>query len=191
MKKVLLVSLNRSEYSRLRSVVRALLQEKEIDLRVVGLSSKYANNEILFQQDKFPFHYSVKIDIDERSPFKTACAISQIVKECARIFHNEKPDVVLVLGDRYEAFGAVTAAAYQGLFIAHIQGGEVSGTLDEHTRHAITKLAHVHFPSTPKAAERIVRLGERPDMIHMVGCPGTDALLETSVKDFETMRYEM
>ncbi len=80
----------------------------------------------------------------------------------------------MLIGDRYETLAAAIAAGYMNICIAHIQGGEVSGSIDESARHAISKFAHFHFPSTPRAAEYLVRMGERPETILAVGCPGSD-----------------
>jgi len=96
------------------------------------------------------------------------------VVEFASEFQRLKPDLVLLIGDRYEALAAALAAAYMNICIAHIQGGEVSGSIDESTRHAITKFAHFHFPSTRRSAEYLIRMGENPKTILAVGCPSSD-----------------
>ena len=98
------------------------------------------------------------------------------VVEFASEFQRLKPDLVLLIGDRYEALAAALAAAYMNLCIAHIQGGEVSGSIDESARHAISKFAHYHFPSTRSAAY-LRRMGERPDTILAIGCPSSDIAL--------------
>ena len=94
--------------------------------------------------------------------------------EFASEFHRLKPDVVVLIGDRYEALAAAIAAAYMNITLVHIQGGEVSGSIDESARHAISKFAHFHFPSTKRSAEYLVRMGERPDTILGTGCPSSD-----------------
>ena len=94
--------------------------------------------------------------------------------EFASEFQRSKPDVILLIGDRYEALAAVIAAAYMNICIAHIQGGEVSGSIDESTRHALTKFSHFHFPSTRRSVEYLIRMGEDPKTILAVGCPSSD-----------------
>ncbi len=96
------------------------------------------------------------------------------VVEFASEFQRQKPDVVLLIGDRYEALSAAIAAAYMNICIVHVQGGEVSGSIDESARHAISKFAQFHFPSTPRAANYLLRMGESPQSILGVGCPGSD-----------------
>jgi UDP-hydrolysing UDP-N-acetyl-D-glucosamine 2-epimerase len=100
------------------------------------------------------------------------------VIEFANEFQRLDPDIVLIIGDRYEALAATIAAAFLNKCIAHVQGGEVSGSIDESTRHAISKFAHFHFPGTQRAAEYLTRMGERPDTILAIGCPSGDIALE-------------
>jgi UDP-hydrolysing UDP-N-acetyl-D-glucosamine 2-epimerase len=96
------------------------------------------------------------------------------VTEFASEFQRLKPDVVLIIGDRYEALSAALAAAYMNITIVHMQGGEVSGSIDESARHCITKLAHFHYPATQRSKEYLVRMGEREDTVLGVGCPSSD-----------------
>ena len=91
--------------------------------------------------------------------------------ELPTVFEKLQPDVVVTVGDRFETMATTLAAAYMNIPIAHTMGGEVSGTIDESIRHAVTKFAHVHFPASNQAKDRIIKLGEDPSMVHMVGCP--------------------
>lgn len=100
----------------------------------------------------------------------------------AQAFETLKPDVVVVLGDRVEAFAAATAAALSNILVAHIHGGDKSrGGLDESMRHAITKLAHIHFAASEESAQRILRMGEEPRRVFVVGAPGLDDILTTQL----------
>ena len=94
------------------------------------------------------------------------------------IFAHAKPDVVLTVGDRFETMATTLAAAYMNIPIAHTMGGEVSGTIDESIRHAVTKFAHIHFPASSEARDRIIRLGECEEHIFLVGCPRVDLVSE-------------
>jgi UDP-hydrolysing UDP-N-acetyl-D-glucosamine 2-epimerase len=98
--------------------------------------------------------------------------------ELPTIFGMLKPDVVVSVGDRFETMATAVAAAYMNIPVAHTMGGEVSGTIDESIRHAVTKLSHLHFPANTAAAERIVRMGEDPTTVHVVGCPRIDLVAE-------------
>ena len=124
--------------------------------------------------DGFPIDGEIYIELEGSTPATMAKSVGFGVIEFASEFHRLKPDVVLLIGDRYEALAAAIAAAYMNIPIVHIQGGEVSGSIDESARHAITKFAHFHFPSTRRAAEYLVRMGERPDTILGTGCPSSD-----------------
>ena len=109
---------------------------------------------------------------------------------------SEKPDVVLVHGDRFDALGAAIAASNMGIHVVHIEGGEVSGTIDEAIRHSVSKFAHIHFVSNEKSKERVCQLGEDPDYIFVTGSPETDVLLGedlpslTEVKDRYDIDFE-
>jgi len=130
------------------------------------------------EADGFPVDGEVYIELEGSTPATMAKSVGFGVVEFASELQRLKPDLVLLIGDRYEALSAAVAAAYMNICIAHVQGGEVSGSIDESARHAITKLAHFHFPSTARSAEYLVRMGERPDTILGVGCPSSDIALE-------------
>jgi len=106
-------------------------------------------------------------------------------------FENQRPDLVVVHGDRFEAFAAATAASMMNIHVAHIQGGEITGTIDEHLRHAITKLSHFHFPSDEISKKRICELGERTDHVFNTGCPSVDILLSTPEYSFEELKKSL
>jgi UDP-hydrolysing UDP-N-acetyl-D-glucosamine 2-epimerase len=98
--------------------------------------------------------------------------------ELATVFDNLKPDVVVTVADRYETLATAVAASYMNIPVAHVQGGEVTGSIDEKVRHAVTKLADLHFVSTEKAAERVIRMGEEPGRVFVTGCPSIDLAVE-------------
>src|SRR4029077_12904126 len=98
--------------------------------------------------------------------------------ELPTVFDMLKPDCVLTVGDRFETMATTLAAAYMNIPVAHTMGGEVSGTIDESIRHAVTKLAHIHFPANDRAAKRIIGMGEDADRVHVVGCPRVDLVAE-------------
>jgi UDP-hydrolysing UDP-N-acetyl-D-glucosamine 2-epimerase len=103
--------------------------------------------------------------------------------ELPTIFELLGPDVVITVGDRFETMATAVAAAYMNIPLAHTMGGEVTGTIDESVRHAVTKLAHIHFPANQTAAERIIRMGEDPTAVHVVGCPRIDVIAEVVAGD--------
>jgi UDP-hydrolysing UDP-N-acetyl-D-glucosamine 2-epimerase len=113
--------------------------------------------------------------------------------ELATVFDNLKPDIVVTVADRYETLSTAVAAAYMNIPVAHIQGGEITGSIDEKVRHAVTKLADVHLVSSQRAAERVVRMGEDPSTVFVTGCPSIDlaaAMLEAPAVSFDVFeRY--
>jgi len=98
--------------------------------------------------------------------------------ELATVFDNLKPDVVVTVADRYETLATAVAASYMNIPVAHVQGGEVTGSIDEKVRHAVTKLADLHFVSTDRSAERVIKMGEDPAAVFVTGCPSIDLAAE-------------
>jgi UDP-hydrolysing UDP-N-acetyl-D-glucosamine 2-epimerase len=129
------------------------------------------------RRDGFPIDGQVLMELEGSMPITMAKSVGFGIIEFASEFQRIDPDIVLVIGDRYEALAATIAAAFLNKCIVHVQGGEVSGSVDESTRHAISKFAHFHFPSTRRAADYLVRMGERPETILGVGCPSGDIAL--------------
>jgi UDP-hydrolysing UDP-N-acetyl-D-glucosamine 2-epimerase len=108
--------------------------------------------------------------------------------ELATVFDNLDPDVVVTIADRYETLATAAAASYMNIPVAHVQGGEVTGSIDEKVRHAVTKLANIHLVCTEPAAQRVARMGESPDHIYVTGCPSID--LAREVAESPTMAFD-
>jgi len=180
-RKICVVTANRAEYSRGRSAIRAISKspDLEIDLVVMGshLLERHGFTIKEVESDGIPINYRIYMELDGKNPCTMTKSLALAVNDLATYFDNTKPDVVVALTDRYEIFGVAIASALMNIPIAHIQGGEVTGTIDESIRHAITKMAHIHFPATEKSKERIIKMGEVPSTVFNVGCPATDLLL--------------
>ncbi|MEG2924526.1 MAG: UDP-N-acetylglucosamine 2-epimerase, partial [Oscillospiraceae bacterium] len=164
----------RAEYGLLRPVLQKMLASKIITplLVVTGahLHSEFGNTIGEIENDKMPI--AAKIDIMRygTGTLATAKTIALAIDLFSAWLYEKKPDAVLVLGDRYEIFAAATAAAALGIPLAHISGGDVTkGANDDFYRHAITKMAKVHFPSCEEYARRLIRMGEPPESVHNVG----------------------
>ena len=181
-KKICVVLVDRANYGRLKPVMRAIANHRQLDLQVIAAGTmvleRFDQPVNVVRQDGFPVNGEIHIELEGSTPSTMAKSVGFGMVEFASEFHRLKPDVVLIIGDRYEALSAAIAAAYMNICIVHVQGGEVSGSIDESARHAITKFAHFHFPSTPRSAEYILRMGERPDSILGVGCPSSDIARE-------------
>ena len=177
-RKVCVVLVDRANYGRLKPVMRALAARPEIELQVIAAGTmvleRFDTPVKVVRQDGFRVDAEIYIELEGSTPATMAKTVGFAVVEFASEFQHLKPDVVLLIGDRYEALSAALAAAFMNICIAHIQGGEVSGSIDESTRHAISKYSHFHFPSTQRAAEYLIRMGEAPETILSIGCPGSD-----------------
>jgi UDP-hydrolysing UDP-N-acetyl-D-glucosamine 2-epimerase len=177
-RKVCVVLVDRANYGRLKPVIAAIQRHPRLELQILAAGTmvlaRFGQPVGLVRQDGFPVDGEVYLELEGSTPATMAKSVGFGIVEFASELQRLKPDVVLLIGDRYEALAAAIAAAYMNLCIAHIQGGEVSGSIDESARHAISKFAHYHFPSTRRSAEYLVRMGERPRSILGVGCPGSD-----------------
>jgi UDP-hydrolysing UDP-N-acetyl-D-glucosamine 2-epimerase len=192
LRKICVILVDRANYGRLKPVMRAIDDHPQLHLQVLAAGAmvleRFGQPVNVVRKDGFPVDGEIYLELEGSTPVTMAKSVGFGLVEFAGELNRLKPDVVLLIGDRYEALSAAIAAAYLNLCIAHIQGGEVSGSIDESARHAITKFAHYHFPSTHRSAEYIVRLGEHPETILTVGCPSSDiaATLDRRL-DFESI----
>jgi UDP-hydrolysing UDP-N-acetyl-D-glucosamine 2-epimerase len=179
--KTLTIIVDRANYGRLFPLIERLNNDprftNETCFTGTVLLEKNRNlyNSIV-NDDKLTPDYCIPVELDNCDYGSMAATVSNIISNFSKLFLRLKPDLVYIIGDRYEAFGCASAAALSHIKIAHIQGGEQSGTIDESLRHAITKLSHLHFPATTKAASNIIQMGEDRDNVHAVGCPMSDYL---------------
>jgi UDP-hydrolysing UDP-N-acetyl-D-glucosamine 2-epimerase len=178
---------SRANYGSIRSAMFAIQKHPDLELQVVvGASAvldRYGQVSKLMQEDGFTIDSEVYMLIEGENPTTMAKSTGVGLMELPTVFERLKPDVVVTVGDRFETMATTLAAAYMNIAIAHTMGGEVSGTIDESIRHAVTKFAHIHFPASKDAAERIRKLGERPEDIHLVGCPRIDLVAEILADD--------
>jgi len=177
-RKVCVVLVDRANYGRLKPVMRSIQQHPDLELQVLCAGTmvleRFDQPVNVVRRDGFPVDGEMYVELEGSTPTSMAKSVGFGTVEFASEFRRLDPDIVLLIGDRYEALGAVIAAAYMNLCIVHVQGGEVSGSIDESARHAITKFSHFHVPSTERAAEYLVRMGEREDTILTIGCPSSD-----------------
>ncbi|MBX2811706.1 MAG: UDP-N-acetylglucosamine 2-epimerase (hydrolyzing) [Myxococcales bacterium] len=178
LRRVAVVLVDRANYGRLEPVMHALQARAEVKLlTVVGgtmVLQRFGRPMKVVEAAGFSVDAEVYQELEGSTPATMAKSIGFGVTEYANAYHRLSPDMVVLIGDRYEAFAAAIAAAYMNICMVHFQGGEVSGSIDESARHAITKLAHYHYPSTRRAREYLVQMGEDPQTILGVGCPSSD-----------------
>jgi UDP-hydrolysing UDP-N-acetyl-D-glucosamine 2-epimerase len=186
-KKVCVVVGSRANYSSIKSAMRAVEAHPELELQlVVGASAlldRYGSVADLIERDGFEASERVFMLIEGETPSTMAKSTGLGLLELPTAFERLQPDVVITVGDRFETMATALAATYMNIPLAHTMGGEVSGNIDESIRHAVTKFAHVHFPASQGAADRIVKLGEDPDSVHLVGCPRMDLVAEVLEDD--------
>lgn len=194
-RKICVVTANRADYSRVKSVLFAIQDHPGLELQLVVAGSHLVDHYGMtvrdIERDGFPISRNVHMELHGDEPVTMAKSVGLGVVEFSSAFYDLKPNVVVALVDRYENFAAAAAASLMNILTAHIQGGEVTGTIDESLRHAMTKLCHIHFPSTELSRERIIRLGEDPKYVFNVGCPATDILLSAPRYDLKKLQEEL
>lgn len=181
-RRVCVVITARPSYSRIKTALTAIRQHPDLQLQVVvaasALLERYGNACRVIEDDGFSVDARVYSVLEGENPTAMAKTTGLGMLEIATVFENLRPDLVVTVADRYETISTAVAAAYMNIPVVHVQGGEVTGSIDEKVRHAITKLADVHLVSTQRAAERVIRMGEDPASVHVTGCPSIDLALE-------------
>lgn len=187
MKKICVFVGSRANYSSIKSVMMAVKSHPELKLQLIigasALLDRFGKVEDLIKKDGFEPDFTFYNIIEGENPVTMAKSTGLGLIEASMIFNNLEPDYLVVVGDRFEMMSVTIAAAYMNIRIAHTMGGEVTGTIDESIRHAITKFAHVHFAASEDAKERILKLGEDPEYVHNVGCPRMDLVLDELKND--------
>lgn len=181
-RKVCVVITARASYSRIRSALEAIRAHPDLELQLVvaasALLDRYGNAFQVIESDGFRIHRQVFMILEGENLVTSAKSTGLGLAEMATVFNDLQPDVVVTIADRFETMATAVAAAYMHIPLAHIQGGEVTGSIDEKVRHAITKLADLHFVATEQAAQRVIRLGEHADRVFVTGCPSIDLALK-------------
>ncbi len=182
MRKVCVVITARPSYSRIKSALRAIQASSELELQLLvgasALLSKYGDTSQQIRADGFKIDAEVYYVVEGENPATAAKSTGLGIIELTTLFSNLKPDVVVTVADRYETIATAIAASYTNVPVAHVQGGEITGSIDDKVRHAVTKLSNVHLVSSEAAAERVIRMGEPPDTVFVTGCPSIDLTAE-------------
>lgn len=186
-RKICIVVGSRANYSSIKSAMRAIHARPDLELQVVvaasALLDRYGSVVEVVQRDGFKPAAKVYMLVEGETPATMAKSTGLGLMELPTIFEQLEPAIVLTVGDRFETMATTLAAAYMNIPLAHTMGGEVSGTIDESIRHAVTKFAHIHFPACSDARDRIIKLGERPEDVYLVGCPRIDLVAEVLEQD--------
>jgi GDP/UDP-N,N'-diacetylbacillosamine 2-epimerase (hydrolysing) len=177
-RKVCVVITARPSYSRIKTALQAIQANPRLELQLVvaasALLDRYGRAVNYIEDDGFTIAARVFMVLEGENLASMAKTTGIGVLELATAFDNLKPDVVMTVADRFETIATAIAASYMNIPLLHVQGGEVTGSIDEKVRHAVTKLADLHFVSTRRAAERVIRMGEEPSRVYVTGCPSID-----------------
>jgi UDP-hydrolysing UDP-N-acetyl-D-glucosamine 2-epimerase len=192
-KNICLVVTNRANFARMKSLLIEIKKSNKLSLQIIlsgsALSHRFGQLEDELKKNKLPISAKSFFLIDGGDPIVQAKSTSLAITEFATIFSQIKPDLTITVGDRYETMATAIASTYMNIPLAHIQGGEVSGNLDEIVRHSITKLSSYHFTTTKKSKERVLKLGEEKSRVFFSGCPGMD-ILRFSKKTIEANFFD-
>ncbi|MEG1254893.1 UDP-N-acetylglucosamine 2-epimerase [Clostridium sp.] len=196
MRKIAVITGTRAEYGLLKHIMKAIDKDDKLQLQLVvtgmHLSPKYGmtKNDIL--ADGFVIDEECPILLDSNEKGKNAREIGMAIGEFVGAFNRLKPDIILVLGDRYEVFAAAATAMAINIPIAHISGGEITeGAMDEQIRHSITKMAHIHFPGVECYAENIRNMGEEPWRVFNVGDSGIENIKLTELMSWKDLEENL
>jgi len=186
MKKICVVITNRAHYARGKLILKAIDEHPDLELQIIvagsALIDKYGKIITKIEEDGFKINKKITMLLEGGTPTAMAKTTGLGLLEFSTAFENLKPDIVLIRGDRYEILAPSIAAAYLNIPLAHIEGGDVTGTIDESVRHAVTKLAHIHFSTNELSKERILKLGETPENVYNVGSPDAEFLKSQDLK---------
>ena len=190
------VTSSRADFGLLRPLMNAIKDEPELDLLIYATGLHYSNehgrtlNEII-KAGLGDQIVNVECTYSDGSATGTAEAIATGISAFSIIYSKQKPDLIVVMGDRFDMLPGVLAAIPFNIPVAHISGGEITeGVIDDAIRHAVTKLSHLHFPSMTPYAERLIQMGEEPWRIHTVGEPGLDLIINYPTLDKEGFLLE-
>ncbi|NJM29190.1 MAG: UDP-N-acetylglucosamine 2-epimerase (hydrolyzing) [Rhizobiales bacterium] len=168
----------RPSYARIKSALAAIRDHKDLELQLVvaasALLDRYGNAVKVIEREGFRVDRQVYMIVEGENLVTSAKSTGFGIAELASVFNDLAPDMVVTIGDRYETIATSIAAAYMNIPLVHVQGGEVTGSIDEKVRHANTKLADIHLVASDHARIRVEKLGERPDRIFVTGCPSID-----------------
>jgi GDP/UDP-N,N'-diacetylbacillosamine 2-epimerase (hydrolysing) len=177
-RKVCVLVTARPSYSRIKTALQAIKQHPGLELQLVvaasALLDRYGTAVRYIEEDGFEITTRVHMVLEGGNLTAMAKTTGLGMLELATVFDNLKPDVIVTVADRFETIATAVAASYLNIPVAHVQGGEVTGSIDEKVRHAVTKLSDLHFVASEKAAERVIRMGEDPATVHVTGCPSID-----------------
>ena len=196
MRKICVVTGSRAEYGLLKGLMRLVAQDENLQLQVIAtnmhLSPEFGLTYREIEKDGFTIDKKVQMLLSSDTANATAKSVGLGTIGFADAYEDLKPDMIVVLGDRYEILSAVSTALFYKIPVAHLHGGEISeGAYDDCIRHAITKMSHLHFTSTEEYRRRVIQLGESPDRVFNVGAPGVENIKKIRLMSKEELQESM
>lgn len=185
-KKICVVTGSRAEYGLLKNVISLLGKEREIKLQLIvtgsHLSKKFGFTIKKILKDNFKIKNKIDLGLTKDDSFSLSKSMSIGLRKFVRVFEKNKPDLIILLGDRYEIFTACVAATLCRVPVGHIHGGEITkSSVDDVFRHSITKMAHLHFTANSDYKKRVIQMGENPKNVYVVGGLGVDNIKGTEI----------
>ena len=196
MKKIAVVTATRAEYGILTPLIRAIQNDQELELELIvtgtHLSEKYGCTKSFIEADGFPISHEVPILEDGNTPYDISMTMANAITGFAACLRDDRPDMLVILGDRTEMLGVAAAAMNERIPIAHLHGGEVTeGAVDDCVRHALTKMSYLHFTAAQAYKKRVIQLGESPDRVFFVGALSTENILKAKLLDEASVRHDI
>ena len=177
-RKIAVVVTARPSYARVKTVLQAVQAHPDLELQLVvaasALLERYGNVAEVMRSEGFEAAMEVHMVVEGETPLTSTKTVGLGIVEMSNVLHHLRPAAVISVADRYETITTAISAAYMNIPVAHVQGGEVTGSIDEKVRHAVTKLSDLHFVSNESAANRVRKMGENPKRVHVTGCPSID-----------------
>jgi UDP-hydrolysing UDP-N-acetyl-D-glucosamine 2-epimerase len=194
-RKICVVVTARPSYSRIKTALQAIKEHPNLELQLVvaasALLERYGTAVDYIEADGFTIHARVFNVLEGENLTAQAKTTGLGILELSSVFERLAPDAVVTVADRFETMATAIAASYMNIPLVHIQGGEVTGNIDEKVRHAITKLADLHLVASEKAKERVIKMGENPATVFNTGCPSIDLakeVLKSTKLDFDPFK---
>ena len=186
-RRVCVVITARASYARIKTVLEAVRDHSDLELLLVvaasALLERYGPVIDIIRADGFEPTATVYMLVEGENLVTSAKSTGAGISELATVFDNLAPDMVLSIADRYETIATAIAASYLNIPVVHVQGGEVTGSIDEKVRHAVTKLSNLHMVSNQQAAQRVLQMGEDQASVHVTGCPSIDLAARVMAED--------
>jgi UDP-hydrolysing UDP-N-acetyl-D-glucosamine 2-epimerase len=193
-RKICVVVTARPSYSRIKTALKAIQDHPDLELQLVvagsALLDRYGTAVEYIIEDGFKIQAKVFNTLEGENLSAAAKTTGIGILELSTVFENLQPTIVVTIADRYETMATAVAASYMNIPLAHIQGGEVTGNIDEKVRHSITKLSDYHFVSSSGARDRVLKLGENPDFVFNTGCPSIDLASDIKKNNLDFNPYD-